>query len=140
MKWIEQYIKESKTINNLNKLNDLLKELDNKYNINDGYCGYVAYIIAKHLESHNIDYNIIQYFDNSDFLYHICIEVHDIILNDNTWNPEDGESFYTKQVNWTSKDIYKYHKENYKPNLSYYWKKSNEYKVNKSIKDFLNNL
>lgn len=43
----------------ITELNNLLKELDNKYNINSGGCCLIAYYIAKNLEKLNISYKFI---------------------------------------------------------------------------------
>ena len=60
------------------KINKLCLELDEKYNINNGGCCYVAYCIAKQLELHNIPFKIIHY---NLFGCHYAIKVSDRYLN-----------------------------------------------------------
>lgn len=60
------------------KINKLCLELDDKYNINNGGCCYVAHCIAKQLELHNIPFKIIHY---GIFRCHYAIKVSDRYLN-----------------------------------------------------------
>lgn len=54
-------------INRLSKdINDLCKELDNKWSINTGGCCFVSSIIAKHLEKLKIKYKLVLYFYEGD--------------------------------------------------------------------------
>lgn len=61
----------------IQKLENLLKSLDNKFYINEGGCCYVAYIIAKYLDKLNIPYSLIIYnrvkisLSNKDVIYNI---------------------------------------------------------------------
>jgi hypothetical protein len=60
------------------KLNQLCLELDNKYNINNGGCCYVAACIAEQLESFNIPFEIVHY----DICgCHYAIKVSDRYIN-----------------------------------------------------------
>jgi len=59
-------------------INNLCKELDNKYNINCGGCCFVAAVIAEQLEKHNIFYTLIHY---DKYSCHYAIRVNDRILN-----------------------------------------------------------
>jgi hypothetical protein len=60
------------------KLNKLCLELDNKYNINNGGCCYVAACIAEQFEKFNIPFKIVHY----DFTgCHYAIKVSDRYIN-----------------------------------------------------------
>lgn len=43
----------------INLLNNLLSDIDNILDINSGGCCYIAYIIAKYCDLHNIKYSVI---------------------------------------------------------------------------------
>lgn len=43
----------------ITKLNNFLSELDKTYNINNGGCCYIAYVLANLLEQHNIPYSFV---------------------------------------------------------------------------------
>lgn len=68
------------------KINKLCLELDEKYNINNGGCCYVAYCIAKQLELHNIPFKIVHY---NLFGCHYAIKVSDRYLNRSDFKKEE---------------------------------------------------
>lgn len=59
-------------------LNELCRDLDDKYNINAGGCCFIAAIIAEQMELHHISYTIVHY----DICgCHYAIRVNDRIIN-----------------------------------------------------------
>ena len=106
------------------KLKKLVTFIDNTYNINEGGCCYLSYIIAKQLEKHNIPYlvGITSYGDfdiseiksninkrsrNGVFSFddygcnHISIKIGHLDVNVIEDNTSDVE-----YINLTSKDLY----------------------------------
>ena len=106
------------------KLKNLVTFIDNTYNINEGGCCYLSYIIAKQLEKHNIPYlvGITSYgdFDISEIksninrrsrngvfnfgdygCYHISIKIGHLDVNVIEDNTSDVE-----YINLTSKDLH----------------------------------
>lgn len=106
------------------KLKKLVTFIDNTYNINNGGCCYLSYIIAKQLEKHNIPYlvGITSYgdFDISEIksninkrsrngvfnfddygCYHISIKIGHLDVNVIEDNTSDVE-----YINLTSKDLH----------------------------------
>lgn len=59
-------------------LNELCKDLDDKYNINCGGCCYVAAVLAEQFENYNISFTVIHY-DKCGC--HYAIRVCDRIIN-----------------------------------------------------------
>lgn len=55
---------------NLEKLNKLCKDLDDRYDVNSGGCCYVAYLLSQHLEKLGINYKVVGYSD--DRVPHKC--------------------------------------------------------------------
>lgn len=51
----------------VNQLNNICEKLDNKYDINNGGCCYVAYCIAKILEKTNLNFYLIAFDRCCDF-------------------------------------------------------------------------
>ena len=106
------------------KLKKLVTFIDNTYNINEGGCCYLSYIVAKQLEKHNIPYlvGITSYGDfdiseiksninrrsrNGVFSFddygcnHISIKIGHLDVNVIEDNTSDVE-----YINLTSKDLY----------------------------------
>ncbi len=47
----------------ISALKELMKFLDRHFDINNGGCCYVAYVIAKNLEKYNIPYQVVFYYE-----------------------------------------------------------------------------
>ena len=105
------------------KLKKLITFINNAYDINNGGCCYLSYIVAKQLEKHNIPYlvGITSYgdFDISEIksninrrsrngvfnfddyaCYHISIKIGHLDVN------VIEDTYDTKYINLTSKDLY----------------------------------
>ena len=104
------------------QLNSLCKELQNRYDINNGGCCFVAATIAEQFEIYNIPFTVIKY--DSEGL-HYAIRVNDRIINrDNYFCREIVDEFYI-----SSETLYLIYKNNnWNP---YYNTKYNETVSNK---------
>ena len=95
-------------------LNDLCKDMSNKYYINSGGCCYVAMIIAECLERNNIPYTVYRYI----YPCHFVIKVSDRYINRSDFNnakielyncdsDELAKVYYTENWNdWYDKQRY----------------------------------
>lgn len=83
------------------ELNALCIKLDNIYNINNGGCCYVAYVLAKYLEEYKIPFTVREY----DFPSHYVVEVSRGCLN------RSGFNGYYESYNWDSNSLLKMYRE-----------------------------
>ena len=101
----------NRSVNKLmaSRLNNLFSFLGDIYDINSGGCCYIAYLIAKLLESDNISYKVVVYnrlpIKGRKFsklthnCNHYCISVGDYLINNDNW-----EASYTKFYSKVSSD------------------------------------
>ena len=110
------------------KLNKLCLELDNKYNINNGGCCYVAACIAEQLEKFNIPFEIVHY----DICgCHYAIKVSDRYINRSDYKKKEIYEI----LDYNSKEMFSiYYTENWN---NTYEKKYNSI-VHRKIKKLFN--
>lgn len=108
------------------KINELCLYLDDKYNINNGGCCFVAACIAEQLEKYKIPFSIIHY----DLWHcHYAIKVSDRYLN----RCEFRKKEITEVLDCTSKELFVIYEENS-------WNESYHTKYNKTIKRLIREL
>lgn len=118
-------------------LDNLCNELDMQYNINSGYCYYVAYMIAKFCEENDIEYKFAAYIieNGTGICFHYGVKIGDVKVNQLY---TDSENYKIRYINEDSKWMYRQYKENYNPKLNCYWKDYNRRYVNSEIKYMFN--
>lgn len=101
-------------------LDDLCIYLDDKYNINNGGCCFVAYCIAFELEQRNIPFKV--YICDEDLdkntAGHYAIEVNNILINQSDWGKCD---FDTKKKLKSKTLLSRYKKGNWNCRYSKRW-------------------
>ena len=107
-------------------LNQLCLELQDKYNINNGGCCYVAACIAEQLELHNIPFQVIHY---NLYHCHYCIKVSDRYLNRDDYKKHE----ITKILNCSSKYLYNIY-------LERDWNRDYDTRYNLVVKNSIRNL
>ena len=105
-------------------LNELCRELDDKYSINSGGCCLIAAYLAEFLEKANIPFTVINY---NKYGCHFAIRVEDRIINRCDYSYT--EIIYDKFM--SSKEHYDLYKEEL--DLGY-WNNAYERKYNSTIK------
>ena len=124
-----------------NKINKFFLDLDNKYDINSGACGLIAYMFSSWCIKNNIPYKTKLYVDFRDYscIWHFAIMLGDIEINPSTYEYQEWEEeAYQIVDDWTPEMF----KERYDWTLSKYnfWRRKNEGIVVKLVEDFLNNI
>ena len=125
---------------NLIKLNNLLHELDNKYDINSGYCTLVASIIAKYCEIYHIKYTtkVYYYYLDQDCPWHWSIIIDNIEINPSTYKYEKWEKeVYRIENYWNSQNLLEQYNKIISDNN--YFKKYKEELIRDTINNFLIN-
>ena len=97
------------------EINKLCIYLQNKYNINNGGCCYVAACIAEQLELYSIPFKIIHY---DLFSCHYCIKVSDRYLNRDDYKKRE----ISEILECSSKTLYNiyYERKHIKELFNYY--------------------
>lgn len=123
------------------KLNNICKCLDDLYNINDGGCCFIAYCLAKMLESDKFDFKIVVYgykekvkhFNNLELSHtHYAIHLGNIIINQSTF-----KKYPKKEYIAFSEDIFKHYSEG--SWNSYYNKNKNKF-IQRQLKTYYNDF
>lgn len=135
------------------KLKQLITFINDAYNINNGGCCYLSYLLAKQLEKHNIPFlvgiswetgcsidkiknNIINrskdgVFSDDDYgCYHISIQIEGVDINSLYYND-------TEYISLTSKDLYWLYNKGLKNGN---WNFTYDINNNKIISKFINIL
>jgi hypothetical protein len=81
---------------NIKKLNKVLLDLDDKYDINSGACALIASIIAQYLENNGIKYRtkVYYYEDNYEYAWHYSLVVDNIEINPSTYKYQNDEYIF----------------------------------------------
>lgn len=85
----------------IDQLNNLCIELDDKYNINNGGCCYIAAVMARYLTQYNIPYQLVEY----DYGSHYAIKTKYKIINRCDFHKDYRTRYYDYSV-WRIYDLY----------------------------------